>query len=152
MTSKLFAKFSCPIISTLMKTVHYNDRMLEQNTSLKVTEFKPLFFWWRYEGLDIACDLLEATELVNGRDGTWTKIYWAGGSAVLTTPQMLCLLWSVLPRQILQHKYSKYYWLWLTLCGYLSIWWLNIKQQRCLNYTLLQEKWNDSMPKPNPQL
>lgn len=33
-----------------------------------------MFVWGKYGGLDIASDLLEATELVSGRDRSWTEI------------------------------------------------------------------------------
>lgn len=43
-TFKQFAKFSSPVLFTLMKIVDYNYRMLEQNRSLKVIKSKPLVF------------------------------------------------------------------------------------------------------------
>lgn len=43
-TFKLLAKFSFPILSTRMKTVNYDYRMLEQNRNLKVIKSEPLAF------------------------------------------------------------------------------------------------------------
>ena len=79
-TFKQFAKFSSPVLFTLMKIVDYNYRMLEQNRSLKVIKSKPLVFlregmgaktlpliWLRPQKLLVVRMELELTEICSAR-------------------------------------------------------------------------------------
>lgn len=101
MTSKLFTKFSCPILSTLPKTVNYNYRMLEQNGSLKVTESNLLIFLWKVWRCMIFSRL---RSLVTVATEPYLRSVQSPGQCCALQPWKVCLLCSVQQKRISQHK------------------------------------------------